>query len=298
MSVSASLRMEILRRDNFTCRYCGHVATKGSGLHVDHKVPRSKGGSDHPSNLVTACKACNLGKSNRTILPRSSADWDTLTGKYFMSLTENGSGKQHGQILARVEDGCYMVQIGSWLTDSPAWLGTQLVHMDKMVTERWAFFDSVESMDEHYMYGGPMHAADRYARQYARQFETPPSRWERFGTWLEERREDWQDWRHRNDPPDPPAVRLTLLTDAEAITPPQPSSTDALRVGTDVLEVRGDEDGETGAKRARPHRLRWRVHRRPTGPPRRPGGKTDPARYTLHTTTTTTTEKETDNGTE
>jgi hypothetical protein len=38
-------------------------------LEVDHLVPRSRGGSDHESNKVTACKTCNSRKSNTIVFP-------------------------------------------------------------------------------------------------------------------------------------------------------------------------------------------------------------------------------------
>lgn len=54
-------RFKILRRDGFRCRYCG-ATPDVSELHVDHVQPRSRGGTDDPLNLVTACSACNLSK--------------------------------------------------------------------------------------------------------------------------------------------------------------------------------------------------------------------------------------------
>lgn len=63
MAVSRRLRFEILRRDNHTCRYCGASAPDVK-LTVDHVVPEALGGSDDPSNLVTACAGCNGGKSS------------------------------------------------------------------------------------------------------------------------------------------------------------------------------------------------------------------------------------------
>lgn len=62
MAVSRRLRFEILKRDNHTCRYCGASAPETT-LHVDHVTPVALGGSDDPSNLVAACKDCNLGKA-------------------------------------------------------------------------------------------------------------------------------------------------------------------------------------------------------------------------------------------
>jgi hypothetical protein len=65
MAVSRRLRFEILRRDDHTCRYCGATAPDVK-LTIDHVVPNALGGSDDPTNLVTACEACNGGKTSTT----------------------------------------------------------------------------------------------------------------------------------------------------------------------------------------------------------------------------------------
>ncbi len=63
MTLTKRIRYEVLRRDNFTCRYCGAKAPDVA-LTVDHVVPVALGGSDDPSNLVTACGPCNSGKTS------------------------------------------------------------------------------------------------------------------------------------------------------------------------------------------------------------------------------------------
>lgn len=62
VTVSKRLRYEILRRDNFACRYCGATAPSAK-LTIDHVIAVALGGSDDASNLVTACADCNSGKS-------------------------------------------------------------------------------------------------------------------------------------------------------------------------------------------------------------------------------------------
>jgi 5-methylcytosine-specific restriction endonuclease McrA len=56
-------RKNILRRDNYTCQYCG---TTNNHLTVDHVVPKSRGGKTSWTNIVAACNTCNLKKGNRT----------------------------------------------------------------------------------------------------------------------------------------------------------------------------------------------------------------------------------------
>ncbi|WP_051935480.1 HNH endonuclease [Deinococcus sp. YIM 77859] len=55
-------RRNVLRRDTFACQYCGAEAD----LTLDHVVPRSRGGRHTWENVVTACRACNQRKGNRT----------------------------------------------------------------------------------------------------------------------------------------------------------------------------------------------------------------------------------------
>ena len=57
------LRFKVLKRDSFTCQYCGRKAPNVE-LQVDHKYPKSKGGKLTLNNLITACKECNIGKQD------------------------------------------------------------------------------------------------------------------------------------------------------------------------------------------------------------------------------------------
>lgn len=63
---------EIHELDNHSCVYCGEPSE-----HVDHVIPRSRGGSDEIGNLVAACAVCNLTKSNHLL---SELGWTFLEG--------------------------------------------------------------------------------------------------------------------------------------------------------------------------------------------------------------------------
>lgn len=56
-------KREILRRDNYTCQYCGQRVPY---LTIDHVIPRRLGGTHSWQNLVAACPACNHRKGGRT----------------------------------------------------------------------------------------------------------------------------------------------------------------------------------------------------------------------------------------
>lgn len=60
--IAKSLRIAVLERDEFRCVYCGEQ----NDLQLDHIFPRSRGGLNLYSNLVTACRCCNQSKGART----------------------------------------------------------------------------------------------------------------------------------------------------------------------------------------------------------------------------------------
>jgi CRISPR/Cas system Type II protein with McrA/HNH and RuvC-like nuclease domain len=55
-------RPRIYKRDNYECVYCGSK----KDLTLDHVLPKSRGGGNDWTNLVTSCFKCNLKKGNKT----------------------------------------------------------------------------------------------------------------------------------------------------------------------------------------------------------------------------------------
>jgi len=54
------IRLQVLRRDAYTCAYCGNTANE-----VDHRIAKVKGGEDTLDNLVAACRRCNIQKKDK-----------------------------------------------------------------------------------------------------------------------------------------------------------------------------------------------------------------------------------------
>lgn len=115
---SAASQLAILRRDGFRCRFCEtklvvksihnvfskavpdaarqgptnetrHFGIGNLTASVDHIIPYSRGGTNDPDNLVTACPTCNYGRGawlleeveieNPFRYPPIVDDWDGLT---------------------------------------------------------------------------------------------------------------------------------------------------------------------------------------------------------------------------
>jgi len=74
---AAVSKKNVLKRDKFTCAYCGIHLTENSGT-IDHVIPQSKWAEylrqgkvkeKYPNNwknVVASCQACNCHKDNRT----------------------------------------------------------------------------------------------------------------------------------------------------------------------------------------------------------------------------------------
>lgn len=57
-------------RDDYTCCYCGRTVLDlraSEYLTRDHVVPRSRGGQDVWTNVVTACSSCNHKKDDKSL---------------------------------------------------------------------------------------------------------------------------------------------------------------------------------------------------------------------------------------
>jgi len=59
-------RENVLRRDGYTCAYCGGQPSLRD-LTLDHVVPRARGGRTTWENVVTACRECNCAKGSMTL---------------------------------------------------------------------------------------------------------------------------------------------------------------------------------------------------------------------------------------
>lgn len=61
--VSSSEIKALVRHFNGVCAYCKCKMDKSNPMNIDHKVPISKGGEHVITNLLPACRICNLKKS-------------------------------------------------------------------------------------------------------------------------------------------------------------------------------------------------------------------------------------------
>jgi len=95
--VTDTIRLRVMKRDGFTCVYCGGHG-KDCELEVDHRVPVSKGGNNHISNLFTACRDCNQSKGDAEWKPQQQT-----TGK--SRAKKDPPRNNLGQVIRKTIDG-------------------------------------------------------------------------------------------------------------------------------------------------------------------------------------------------
>ncbi|XZE20898.1 HNH endonuclease [Pirellulaceae bacterium SH449] len=66
----------VVARAGSRCEYCKmHQSLQGATFHIEHVIPRVRGGTSELGNLALACPSCNLHKADRvsSALDRDSA---------------------------------------------------------------------------------------------------------------------------------------------------------------------------------------------------------------------------------
>ena len=105
-------RKEVWEHFQNRCAYCGEPMDPAARIgHLDHVVPASQGGSNHVSNFVLSCPACN-GDDKREL------DWD----KFLRSVAGDAYGERRAKIHA-------------WLHHDPS-ARTMLTETELAVLER------------------------------------------------------------------------------------------------------------------------------------------------------------------
>jgi hypothetical protein len=120
---SAACKLRVMKRDKFTCVYCGKNGSEVE-LEIDHIIPVAKGGSNHMSNLQTMCAWCNRskGKGDRPVTTQDIVAGDvnekplSLVGM-FVHRMEDGNVQNQGRIISEGIDSI-MVQRYSFLDGS------------------------------------------------------------------------------------------------------------------------------------------------------------------------------------
>lgn len=113
---SSAVKLRVMKRDRFTCTYCGASGTENE-LQVDHIIPSSKGGSNHISNLTTACVSCNQKKSDSTWAPnapRRPNENSVFAGLFFFTFKKDGAVDKQGIVERDLGNGKILASFFSW----------------------------------------------------------------------------------------------------------------------------------------------------------------------------------------
>ena len=75
MTAWSEMERTVQERATERCEYCKmHQSLQGATFHIEHILPRARGGRSELDNLALACPSCNLHKSDRVEVPAPDAD--------------------------------------------------------------------------------------------------------------------------------------------------------------------------------------------------------------------------------
>jgi len=115
-SISPRKKLEVLKRDHYSCRICGRNSASDPNLilEVDHIIPYSKGGSDDISNLQTLCMYCNRGKGNNENLNKTLEEQIiNVLRKINPLIMEKLSNEERISVVANSEDFAGLVRLNN-----------------------------------------------------------------------------------------------------------------------------------------------------------------------------------------
>lgn len=99
---SPQIRSAYGRRDRMRCHLCGEEINSDETadklrLSVDHIIPRSKGGSDYPSNILAVHQSCNKRRVNKNLRVTKNSQSDSVRDSLSLSLSSSpleGKGRE------------------------------------------------------------------------------------------------------------------------------------------------------------------------------------------------------------
>nr|WP_261343016.1 HNH endonuclease signature motif containing protein [Rosistilla oblonga] len=105
-------RSIVASRAESRCEYCRmHQSLQGATFHIEHVIPRIRGGTSELDNLALACPSCNLHKADRV-----SSSPDHASGTIALFHPRKDVWNDHFewadyQIVGKSDVGCMTIQL-------------------------------------------------------------------------------------------------------------------------------------------------------------------------------------------
>jgi len=84
--VRDTTRLAIYLRDGLACVWCSAGVEQGAALTLDHITPRSAGGTNTPTNLITACLRCNSARQDMPIEAFAAVLYEHKAGQILIEI--------------------------------------------------------------------------------------------------------------------------------------------------------------------------------------------------------------------